>query len=100
MTGRLYDRARWRRERAAYLRAHPLCCFCEAQGRTTLATVVDHIVPHRGDPELFWDQDNWQGLCATDHSATKQEQESTGRIRGCDVHGMPLDPNHPWHVKG
>ena len=97
---RLYDTARWKRERAAFLRAHPLCRYCEQQGRTSLATVVDHITPHKGDPALFWNQENWQSLCATDHSAAKQQQEKSGTIRGCDVHGMPLDPNHPWNVKG
>ncbi|PAU94052.1 HNH endonuclease, partial [Paracoccus salipaludis] len=29
---------------------------------------VDHVVPHRGDPERFWDQDGWQPLCASCHS--------------------------------
>jgi 5-methylcytosine-specific restriction protein A len=24
--------------------------------RYVKATVVDHIVPHRGDPKLFWDR--------------------------------------------
>ena len=36
---RLYDRARWRRRRAAFLAANPLCKFCEAAGRATLANV-------------------------------------------------------------
>lgn len=27
-----------------------------------LATVVDHVIPHRGDMELFWDSDNWQSM--------------------------------------
>ena len=30
-------------------------------------TVVDHIVPHRGDARLFWDEDNWQPLCKSCH---------------------------------
>ncbi len=69
-------------------------------GRTTLATVVDHVTPHHGDEALFFDQANWQPQCKTDHDAAKQEQERTGRIRGCDVHGRPLDPAHPWNLKG
>jgi 5-methylcytosine-specific restriction protein A len=32
------------------------------------ATVVDHIKPHQGDPELFWDSENLQALCAPCHS--------------------------------
>lgn len=61
-----YD-ARWRAARAAYLVAHPLCVSCEREGRTTAARVVDHIVPHRGDEKLFWDESNWQSLC--DHTS-------------------------------
>ena len=50
--------SRWRRVRAAYLRKHPLCVRCMADGRYVKATVVDHIVPHRGDQKLIWDENN------------------------------------------
>lgn len=55
--------ARWQRAREAYLAAHPLCASCKRHGRVTPARVVDHVVPHRGDPQLFWDESNWQALC-------------------------------------
>ena len=98
---RLYDTQRWKRARRQFLAEHPLCVMCEQQGRVTLAVLVDHITPHKGDEELFWDEvNNWQGLCATDHSAAKQELEKSGTIRGCDVDGVPLDPNHPWRRGG
>ena len=100
MTGRLYNTQRWKRRREAFLQTHPLCVMCEAAGRATLATVVDHIKPHRGDPELFFDEANWQPLCKPCHDGAKQELENTGHLRGCDVHGMPLDPNHPWNTEG
>ena len=61
-----YD-ARWRRARARFLRAHPLCADCQREGRLIPASVVDHIVPHRGDAALFWDQANWQPLCKPCH---------------------------------
>lgn len=57
-----YD-ARWQRARATYLLSHPLCAECMRHGRLTPARVVDHIVPHRGDQHLFWDESNWQALC-------------------------------------
>ena len=60
---------RWRRARAAYLARHPLCVPCREAGRLEPATVVDHIVPHRGDAVLFWNQANWQGLCKPCHDA-------------------------------
>ena len=61
-----YD-ASWRKARALFLRQHPLCAECRRNGRLTPATVVDHIVPHRGDKGLFWDQKNWQPLCKGCH---------------------------------
>ena len=68
---------KWQKAREGYLRSHPLCVMCEAQGRVTVATVVDHIKPHRGDRALFWDsKNNWQSLCATHHSADKQREEA------------------------
>ena len=41
----------------------------EAQGRVVPATIVDHVVPHRGDPDLFWDEANWAALCKRCHDA-------------------------------
>lgn len=63
---RIYNR-RWQKVRLVYLAAHPLCVACQAEGRVTAATVVDHRRPHRGDQVLFWDEDNWQGLCKDHH---------------------------------
>ena len=62
-----YDSA-WRKARKRYLEAHPLCVQCMKEGRYTKATDVDHIVPHRGDRDLFWDVSNWQALCHSCHS--------------------------------
>lgn len=67
---------RWQQARARHLRSQPLCVMCQAEGRVTAATVVDHIVPHRGDQSLFWRESNWQSLCAHHHSSTKQREES------------------------
>lgn len=71
--------------------------MCEAQGRATAATVVDHITPHKRDTALFWDKANWQPLCAPCHNSTKQRMEKSGRVDGCTVDGMPADPNHHWY---
>ena len=53
----------WKRERRAFLLAHPQCVACGAP-----ASEVDHIRPHRGDAALFWDAANWQPLCLPCHS--------------------------------
>jgi len=60
---------RWQKSSKGWLRVHPLCAECERQGRVAAATVVDHIVPHRGDMQLFWDPNNWESLCKPHHDA-------------------------------
>ncbi|NSW92832.1 MAG: HNH endonuclease [Firmicutes bacterium] len=61
-----YD-VKWQRARKVFLTRHPLCVECQKQGRITSATVVDHIMPHKGNQELFWDETNWQPLCKWCH---------------------------------
>lgn len=63
-----YNTKRWRVSRKVYLNHNPLCRRCAEAGITEQATVVDHVIPHRGDYDLFWDQDNWQALCTPCHN--------------------------------
>ena len=73
---------KWQQARAGYLAKHPLCVECERQGRVVAATDVDHIIPHRGDMDLFWDSSNWQPLCHPCHSAkTAREDGGLGNRR-------------------
>lgn len=58
----------WRKARIVYLSLNPLCVGCLQNGISTSANVVDHVTPHRGDAQLFWDQNNWQSLCASCHN--------------------------------
>lgn len=85
--------ARWQAARKRHLQAHPLCVMCEAEGRVKAATVVDHRIPHRGDQDLFWDETNWQSLCATHHSRDKQREEKGGAVR-------PAIGPDGWPLKG
>ena len=66
---------RWKKAAKAFLKAHPLCAECSRNGRTTPATCVDHIVPWRGDRKLFWDESNWQPLCAECHSRKTAKED-------------------------
>ena len=61
-----YDR-QWREARRRFLQLNPLCVKCMERGMLTPATVVDHVIPHRGDRKLFWDEQNWQPLCKECH---------------------------------
>ena len=56
-TERGYD-ARWRKASKLYFKANPLFKHCEREGKITKAEVVDHIIPHRGDQNRFWDESN------------------------------------------
>lgn len=59
----------WERARLAFLIENETCRCGEA------ATVVDHIIPHRGDKALFWNRANWQALCTRCHNSWKQRFE-------------------------
>jgi 5-methylcytosine-specific restriction protein A len=70
-----YD-GKWRKAREGYLAKHPLCRICKELGRVVAATVVDHIIPHRGDMKLFWDKANWQPLCKCCHDRKTATKDS------------------------
>lgn len=72
---------KWQKARAAYLsRPENVCCrLCQRAGIVTVATVVDHIIPHRGDRARFWDTSNWQPLCKPCHDSVKQAEERQTR---------------------
>ncbi len=81
---------RWRQERIHFLQEQPLCRYCAEQGRITPATVVDHIIPHKNNHDLFWDKANWQPLCKFCHDSVKQREEILQKRVGCDISGFPL----------
>jgi 5-methylcytosine-specific restriction protein A len=72
---------RFRRLRRSFLARHPVCNLCHAE----FATVLDHIVPHRGSRELFWEQSNWQALCVACHGRKTAREclASSGWGEGC-----------------
>jgi len=46
----------------------PVYSRCFEEGRTTIATQTDHVIPHAGDDALFWNESgNWQSLCLQCH---------------------------------
>jgi 5-methylcytosine-specific restriction protein A len=63
---RRYGRT-WRRIRAAFIAAHPLCAVCEREGRLTPAAEVHHVLPlSKGGTH---DAENLMALCKACHSA-------------------------------
>lgn len=69
---------KWQQARERFLKANPLCCYCYRNERVSIATIVDHIIPHRGDQALFWDESNWQPLCKPCHDSVKAKEEGRG----------------------
>lgn len=88
---RLYRTSRWLARRKHQLQAEPLCRICQAMGIVTVATVADHVEPHKGDRALFFGGP-LQSLCAEHHSGAKQQAEAAGRrvtVTGAD--GWPVE---------
>ena len=79
----LYRTQRWKRERAEYLAANPYCVAPSGDEMSALcwatSTVVDHRIPHRGDEQAFWNQNNWNALCRGCHNA-KTGRETRKRV--------------------
>ena len=62
------DQARW-------LRAHPLCCACEAAGIARVAEEPDHVIPLAlGGAD---DDSNYQSLCVECHRAKSKREART-----------------------
>jgi len=80
---RFYQRAAWKRLRAAHLQAEPLCRACRRAGRLVEATVVDHVIPFESpnDP-LALDAGNLQSLCKSCHNAKTGRDSRSNRNIG------------------
>ena len=65
--------------RPAQLLQEPFCRECARRGLRVLATVVDHITPHRGDWALFIDPANHQSLCKSCHDRKTAREQAEER---------------------
>lgn len=87
----------WARYSKAWRKRYPLCGMrldgvmspdhsaCVREGRVTEGTVVDHIIPFRGRPELKYDAKNHQTLCKADHDAKTATEDRRWGDRGSNV---------------
>jgi hypothetical protein len=80
--------------RAHQLEIAPFCRMCAAKGLAVPAQVADHVIPHRGDPRLFW-YGALQSLCTSCHDSRKTPSERLGYSTEIGLDGWPVDPNHP-----
>jgi 5-methylcytosine-specific restriction protein A len=78
----------WYRLASEFKSFNPYCVGCAAIGVMRVAEVVDHILPHRGDEVLMWNDANWQSACAWHHNAIKPLLERmwlAGKLRDVDL---------------
>lgn len=72
---KMYQSIRWKKRRKRYLSKNPWCAECLKNKRLTYAEILDHIIPHKGDWDLFINPDNLQGLCAKCHGLKSQKEK-------------------------
>ena len=72
---KLYNSSRWQDLRIYVLNKQPLCVECLKNNRITPATVVDHIKPHKGNEDLFYDINNLQSLCKSCHDRKTAKED-------------------------
>lgn len=76
---RFYNLVSWRNLRNSYIKQHPFCELCEAEGRIRLAEEIHHRKPYltgANDEEklnLLLDEDNLMSLCRDCHHKIHNE---------------------------
>jgi len=61
--------------RLRFIRKYPLCNHCSTLRNPVVATILDHITPHKGNYKLFWDYSNLQGLCKHCHDKKTAKED-------------------------
>lgn len=70
---KFYNSAAWKRNRAGFLMANPLCLKCEESNIIEPAVAVDHITPIRQGGNK-WSYSNLQPLCLSCHAKKTREE--------------------------
>ena len=79
-----YKTARWQRlAKACYVRDLYTCqrtgVLLTGKHPAPNSPVANHKVPHKGNPDLFWDMDNIETIAKSVHDGVVQSEERTGR---------------------
>ena len=88
--------------RRAFLNEHPICSTCRQQ----VATVLDHIRPHRGIGWLFWGIERTGKGCVSAVTAVKTASETLasrwllGNIKGTTRFCSEAPPRRPTRLLG
>ena len=77
--GRILKGRKLQRARKHLFSVQPLCVICEREGRVTVATIRDHIVPlAEGGLDVF---ENTQALCRECSDKKTAEESKRGKLR-------------------
>lgn len=101
-----YHTAAWARLRQAKLAESPLCEVCAMRGRAVFANTVDHIRAIAQGGEAFPALDGLMSLCPSCHGVKTNARDNPHAFgggggvafKGCGTNGLPIDPDHPFHV--
>lgn len=76
--------------RRSQLQSEPLCSLCLKANKITPATVVHHVIAHRGNKEIFYSSP-LESRCAPCHNSIEQSKEKGGtkHIVGNDGWSIP-----------
>jgi hypothetical protein len=73
---KLYSQSYWKKQRQAQLSKSPLCVSCLSNGKVIQAEHIDHVFPHRQNPDRFR-RNIFQSLCPACHTL-KTQMETRG----------------------
>ena len=84
---RWYKTARWQKLKVrVHIRDSYVCqrtgVVCAGRGKDWNAPVANHIRAHRGDPVLFWDENNIETVAKQVHDSEIQAEEAKARREG------------------
>jgi 5-methylcytosine-specific restriction enzyme A len=85
---KMYTETSWKTYRRRFLWHNDKCYACGVK-----ATVIDHIVPHKGDRKLFEDTRNHMPLCSRCHNTVTTLYDRDYKI------GETIGPKAQWLQK-
>lgn len=103
----LYKTKTWKHMRQKVLLRDNFTCQVENCGRSLrkgrtegAAAVVHHKIAHKGDPILFFDENNLISTCKQCHDGPLAKAEGRGYSSDIGLDGWPTDQQHPLYSKG
>jgi 5-methylcytosine-specific restriction protein A len=79
-------------------RTKGLCEHCLEQGRTRLATIVNHKTPlAQGGEDVDENTENLCDRCDVEVTAQQFGKAAPIEARGVNAAGRPTSPDHPWN---